>query len=132
VTVPSLPPRLIPGRVGSGARDLALAAAAVLQAKDFSNLAHAEAIHFAAVAPLRGALDRLCFALASTSSLRSGLTTQSVQVLRNRRSSRPESVFKWSGISVQVPSERLSSRFGISVQVLPEYAGTGRFSSWTS
>jgi hypothetical protein len=35
-----------------------------------------------------------CFALASTSSLRSGLAARRVQVLRNRRSSRPESVFK--------------------------------------
>lgn len=48
-----------------------------------------------------------CFALASTSSLRSGLAARRVQVLRNRRSSRPESVFKCSGISVQVPSEQL-------------------------
>jgi hypothetical protein len=48
-----------------------------------------------------------CFALVSTSSLRSGLAAQSVQALRNRRSSRPESVFKCSGIGVQAPSEQL-------------------------
>jgi hypothetical protein len=66
-----------------------------------------------------------CFALISASSLRSGLTAQRVQVLRNRRSSESERPFKSSGITVQVRSEspfrslrnQRSSGFGIRIQL---------------
>jgi len=82
---------------------------------DFSNLAHAKAIHFAAVAPLRGALDRLL--------LRPGFDL--VPALRPRgpwRSGAPESAFKSSGIGVQVLRNQRSGAVGTAVQVAPESA----------